>query len=98
MLNQFSGKIREALIERINQTEERVLMTDQRIQELTNKINDVLDRIEQNLPTGSRLMFDLDELWVERDVLSYRLMYRQGMLDGMAVNRLIRVIRRSCRE
>jgi hypothetical protein len=98
MLNQFSGKIREALIERINQTEERVLMADQRIQELTNKINDVLDRIEQNLPTGSRLMFDLDELWVERDVLSYRLMYRQGMLDGMAVNRLIRVIRRSCRE
>jgi hypothetical protein len=99
MLKPFTTKIQTALTDRTNEVEEQLLMPDERYQELNTKINEVLDRIGQNLPSGKeRLLFELDEVWVERDVYAYRRMYRQGLRDGMVVNRVLRMIRRSCRE
>ena len=96
MLKTFTAKIQSALTDRTNEVEEQVLMPDDRYQELNTKINKVLDQIGQSLPPGKeRLLLELDEFWIERDVLAYRRMYRQGLLDGMVVNR---VLRRSCRE
>jgi hypothetical protein len=60
------------------------------------KLNKVLDQLGQNLPLSKeRLLFELDQFWVERDVLAYRQMYRQGLLDGMVVNRIVRMVRKS---
>ena len=99
MLKNFTAKIQTTLTDRVGEVEEQVLMPDQRYQELNTKLNEVLDQIGQSLPPGKeRLLFDLDEFWVERDGLAYRRMYRQGLLDGMVANRVLRMVRRSCRE
>jgi hypothetical protein len=98
MLKPFTAKIQSALTDRTNEVEEQVLMPDQQYQELNTKINEVLDRIGQNLlPGKEQLLFKLDEFWVERDVLAYRRMYHQGLRDGMVANRVLRMVRRSCR-
>jgi hypothetical protein len=79
--------------------EEQLLTPDPRYQELNTKLNEVLDRIGQNLPPGKeRLLLELDSFWVERDILAYQRMYRQGLLDGLVANRLLCMVRRSCRE
>ena len=99
MLKNFTAKIQATLTDRAGEVEEQVLMPDQRYQELNTKLNEVLDQIGQSLPPEKeRLLFDLDQFWVERDGLAYRRMYRQGLLDGMVVNRVLRMVRRSCRE
>ena len=99
MLKPFTAKIESALTERTNEVEEEVLMSDGRYQELNTKINEVLDEIGQSLqPEKGRLLFELDSFWVERDVMAYRWMYRQGLVDGMVANRVLRMVRRSCRK
>jgi hypothetical protein len=96
MLKPFTAKIQTALTDRTNEVEEQILMPDPQYQELNTKINEVLDRIGQNLPPGKeRLPFELDEFWVERDILAYRRMYRQGLMDGMVVNRVLRMVSKS---
>ena len=99
MLKNFTAKIQTALTDRTNEVEEQLLMPDPRYQELNTKLNEVLDQISQNLPSGKeRLLLELDEVCVERDVLAYRRMYRQGLLDGLVAGRVLRMLRRSCRE
>jgi hypothetical protein len=95
MLKTFTTQIEAALTDRINEIEVQILMADPEYQKLNTKINEVLDRIGQNLPSGKeRLLFELDEFWVERDVLAYRRMYRQGLRDGIVVNRILRMVRK----
>ena len=96
MLKPFTTKIQTALTDRTTEVEEQLLMPDPHYQKLNTKINNILDQIGQNLPPGKdRLLFDLDEVWVERDVLAYGRMYRQGLRDGMVVNRVLRMVRKS---
>jgi hypothetical protein len=99
MLKPFTAKIQTALADRTNEFKEQVLMPDGRYQKLNTKINEIFDQIGKNLPSGQeRLLFDLDELTIERDVFAYQQMYRQGLLDGMVMNRVLRMVRRNCRE
>jgi hypothetical protein len=96
MLKNCTAKIQAILTDRVSEVEEQVLMPDPHYQKLNTKINDILDQIGQNLPPGKeRLLFELDEVWVERDVYAYRRMYRQGLRDGMVVNRVLRMVRKS---
>jgi hypothetical protein len=96
MLKPFTTQITAFLTDRVNEVEEQLLMPDGQYQALNTKINDVLDRIGQNLPPGKeRLLFELDEVWVERDVYAYRRMYRQGLRDGLVMNRILRMVRKS---
>lgn len=99
MLKPFTAQIKDALTERANEVEEQILMKDGRYRELSDKMQDILDRIEKKLPLeNAQLLIDLDDFWIERDVLAYRCMYRQGLLDGMVVNRLLRMVRKRCRD
>jgi hypothetical protein len=99
MLKPFTTKIQTALTDRVNEVEEQLLMPDGQYQALNTKINEVLDRIGQSLPPDKeRLLFELDEVWVERDVYAYRRMYRQGLRDGMVASRVLRMARRVCRR
>ena len=99
MLKRLTIKIQDILIDRSNEIEEQVLMPDRQYQELNTKINELVDQIGQNLPPDQeRLLFELDQFWVERDILAYRRMYWQGLLDGLVVNRVLRMVRRSCRD
>jgi hypothetical protein len=99
MLKKLTAKIQSALTDRINEVEEEVLIPDGRYQELNTKINEVLDEIGQSLPPEKgQLLFELDSFWVERDVLAYGRVYKQGLLDGMVANRVLRMVRRSCRK
>jgi hypothetical protein len=99
MLKPFTTKIESALTDRTNEVEEQLLIPDGRYQELNTKINEVMDEIGQSLPPEKgQLLFELDSFWVERDVLAYGRMYRQGLVDGMVANRVLRLVRRSCRE
>jgi hypothetical protein len=99
MLKFLSAQIESFLTDRTSEIELQLLAPDPQYQELNTKINDVLDRIGQSLQPGNeRLLFELDEFWVEREVLAYQRMYRQGLRDGMAANRIIRMIRRSCKK
>ena len=68
MLKTFTTQIEAALTDRINEIEVQVFMPDPEYQKLNTKINEVLDQIGQNLPPGKeRLLFELDEVWVERE-------------------------------
>jgi hypothetical protein len=99
MLKKLTAKIESALTDRTNEVEEQLLIPDGRYQELNTKINEVMDEIGQSLPPEKgQLLFELDSFWVERDVLAYGWMYRQGLVDGMVANRVLRMVRRSCRE
>lgn len=99
MLKRLTTQIQDILIDRSNEIEEQVLMPDRQYQELNTKINELVDQIGQNLPPEQEgLLFELDQFWVERDILAYRRMYRQGLLDGLVVNRVLRMVRRSCRD
>lgn len=99
MLKTFTTNIQTALTDRTNEVEEQLLMPDGQYQALNTKINDVLDQIGQNLPPGKeRLLFELDEVCVERDVLAYQRMYRQGLLDGMVASRVMRMVRKSLKR
>lgn len=97
MLKKYSQIIRELIADRACEVEVQILLRDQRYQELNKAINGVIDRIEQLLPEGtdSMLLFDLDDLMVQREALAFRMLYRQGLRDGMAVNRLVRLIGKS---
>jgi hypothetical protein len=87
MLKPFTTKIQTALTDRVNEIEEQLLMPDGQYQALNTKINEVLDQIGQNLSPGKeRLLFELDEVWVERDILTNQRLYRQGLRDGMIFN------------
>ena len=89
MLKKCTTKIQATITDRVNEVEEQVLMPDPHYQRLNTKINEIIDQIGQSLPPGKeRLLFVLDEFWVERDVYAYRRMYRQGLLDGMAIKSL----------
>ena len=97
MPKSFSAKIRELLAKRVSEAEEEVLLTDEHYQELN--INETLEQISQSLPPEKmRLITEVDNFWVERDELAYGHMYRQGLLDGLMADRLLRLARRSCRE
>jgi hypothetical protein len=99
MLQKLTARIESFLTERINEIEVQHLAPDRQYQELNTKINDVLDRIGHSLPPGNeRLLFELDDFWVERDVLAYQRMYRQGLMDGIVTNRVLRMVRRCCRK
>jgi hypothetical protein len=93
MLKPFTAQIESALIDRTNEIEEQLLMPDEHYQQLNAKINDTLDQIGQTLPPGKeQLITDLDRFYLERDMLAYRHMYRQGLLDGMEMKRLIKIV------
>jgi hypothetical protein len=48
----------------------RLLMSNRQYQELNTKISEFQNRIGQSLPPGKeRLLFELDEAWIERSVL-----------------------------
>ena len=97
MLKLLTAKIQTFLTDRVSEVEEQLLMPAPQYQALNTKINDVLDQIGQNLPPGKeRLLFELDEVWVERDVYAYRRMYKHGLRDGMVANRVLRMARRNC--
>jgi hypothetical protein len=97
--NSFTAKIESALTDRVTEIEVRLLMSDRQYQELNTKIGEFQDRISQILPPGEeRLLFELDKAWIERSVLTYRRMYKQGFKDGRAANRVLRMVRRSCGE
>ncbi len=99
MLKSFSGKIRELLAKRVGEAEEEVLLTDKHFQKLNTLINETLEEISQSLPPEKmRLIAEVDHYWVERDELAYGRLYRQGLLDGLAADRLLRMARRACRE
>jgi hypothetical protein len=94
MLKKFTPQIEAALIDRINEIAVQLLLPDPQYQELTTKINNSLDQIEQNLPPNKeQLLYELDKVSVERDALAYQMMYRQGLLDGIITGW---VLRRSC--
>ena len=96
MLKPCTAKIQSILTDRANEVEEQVLMPDPHYQKLNTKINEIIDQIGQSLPSGKeRLLFDLDQFWVERDALAYQRMYRQGLLDGLVANRILRMVRKS---
>ena len=97
MLKHFAGILRDLVRDRANEVETEILMPDRRYQELNVRLCDILDRIERSLPPEQqKLLFDLDELSVEQDVLAYRLMYQQGVLDGLNLHRMLRWIRKAC--
>ena len=74
-----------------------VLLPDQHCKELNDGLSRAIDRIEQQLLAVSdgRLLFDLDDLQIQRDALAYRIFYSQGLGDGIAVSRLVRLISES---
>jgi hypothetical protein len=97
--NPFTAKIESALTDRVTEIEVRLLMSDRQYQELNTKISEIQDRIGQILlPGEERLLFELDKAWIERSILAYRRMYKQGFKDGRAANRVLRMVGRSCRE
>lgn len=83
MRKPFTTQIESALTDRANEVEEQVLIPDERYQELSAKMYDILDQIEKSLPPGKeQLLFNLDEFWTERDVMAYGRMYRQPKIPG----------------
>jgi hypothetical protein len=99
MLKHFSSILRDLIRERANEVETEVLMVNQRYQELNIMLCDVLDRIEQSLPPEQQeLIFDLDEIMIEQDVLAYQSMYRQGVMDGLKLHRMMRWVMHVCLE
>lgn len=84
MLKSFTIKIQLILTGRVAEVEEHLLLLDPRYQELNTKLNEVMDQLGQNLlPEKERLLVDLDKVCLERDTLTYRMMYRQGLIDGI---------------
>ena len=84
MLESFIIKIQLILTDRVAEEEEHLLLPDPRYQELNTKLNEVMDQLGQNLlPEKERLLVDLDKVCLERDTLTYRMMYRQGLMDGI---------------
>jgi hypothetical protein len=87
MLKPFTINIQSALTDRVAEVEEQLLLSNPRYQELNTKLNEVMDRIGQNLPPEKEwLLLDLDKVNVERDALAYQMMYRQGLLDWINKN------------
>lgn len=84
MLEFYIIKIQLILTDRVAEVEEHLLLPDPRYQELNTKLNGVMDQLGQNLPAEKeRLLFDLDKICLERDTLTYRMMYHQGLMDGI---------------
>ncbi len=84
MLKSFTIKIQLILTGRVAEVEEQLLLPDPRYQKLNAKLNGVMDQLGQNLlPEKERLLVDLDKVCLERDALAYRMMYRQGLIDGI---------------
>jgi hypothetical protein len=84
MLEPFTIKIQSALTDRMAELEEHLLLPDPHYQALNTILNEVMDQIGQNLPPEKeRFLLDLDKVCLERDALAYRMMYRQGLIDGI---------------
>jgi hypothetical protein len=99
MLKHFIEILRDMVCDRTIEVETEVLSKDKYYRELDDKIIEVLDRIELSLPPAQqKLMFDLDELSVEQDVLAYKIMYKQGVLDGLKSHRILRWLKAACQK
>lgn len=84
MHKSFTIKIQLILTDRVAKVEEHLLLSYLRYQELNTKLNEVMDQLGQNLLSEKeRLLLDLDKVCLERDDLAYRMMYRQGLIDGI---------------
>lgn len=93
MLNCYSRILQTAVEDRTSEIEMKILSRNPKYQELHTKIDNLQNWLEQHLPSEERPMItELDDIYIAKAVIENETMYRQGLADGVRLNRLWRWI------
>jgi hypothetical protein len=83
MLKPYSKILRHLLSDRSGEIETNILAHHPVFQQRNAQVRDLLNRIQQNLPPDLRnLVVELDDRYIEQEVLAHEIMYLQGVKDG----------------
>ena len=94
MFRRYIEALRDAMEDRAGDILE-ILSRKERYREIEAKINDILDRIKENLPPEfEKLLLHLDDYNNDMKVLIGEIMYRYGVADGIIFQRILRKVRR----
>jgi len=71
------------IIDRIIDIEQQVISTNMKAQNLVKDYSDLCDKIKKSLPKeDKKLIFRYEEKKNEAQVLYFRMIYKQGFIDG----------------
>ena len=90
MLKSLSQYFKGFIADRIEETDSEIVLNNRRYLELTSRIIETQYALMENLPSGSQDLVNIyDETESERSAILAATMYRQGLLDGVKLAKLL---------
>lgn len=93
MFRRYIEVLQDAMEDRAGDILE-ILSCKEKYRAVEAKINDILDRIKENLPSEfEKLLLNIDDYNNDMKVLIGEIMYRYGVADGIIFQRILRKVR-----
>ncbi|WP_432665531.1 hypothetical protein R9X47_04500 [Wukongibacter baidiensis] len=84
MLKNLSNYFDDFIIDRITDIDEQVIRNDREVENLKKECNDLIRKIIKSLPKEDRsLIFSYEEKINEADIQYFKIIYKQGFIDGV---------------
>jgi hypothetical protein len=90
MLKKFNQYFKDLIYERTEEVGREILYNNKRFLELNSRIIEAQYALMENLPSQSQpLLYSYDEAETEQDGIIIETMYRQGLIDGIKLAKLL---------
>lgn len=90
MLKKFNQYFKDLIFERTEEVGRAILYKNKQFLELNSRIIEAQHAIMENLPSKSQpLLLSYDEAEAEQTGIIIAIMYRQGLIDGIKIAKLL---------